>query len=127
MKTIIKSLAFTFMILATVNFAAVAGGGNKKGKKAKAKKDIQFPYKAVINQHRGNTVAIQFQKPSADKVSITIQDENGKTLRYETVKKHNLVVKKYVLDKFPAGSYKVIVSNGSEVITQKVTVTKPNN
>ena len=128
MRTLVKSIAFTLLILATINFTAFAGGGDKKGKKGKGKKDVQMPYKAAINKHAGNTVAVQFQKPSDDKVSITIKNADGKILKYETVRKHDLVVRKYVLDKFPAGKYTIIVANGSEVLTKDITVKgKPSN
>ncbi|MGB0522186.1 MAG: T9SS type A sorting domain-containing protein [Flammeovirgaceae bacterium] len=121
MKTLAKTIGLTMVMLAVISFSTFAGDGKKK-KKAKSKKKTQMVYQAAINEHYDNTIAIHFQKPSDQKVSITIRDQKGKILKYEVIRKHDLVVKKYVLDKFPKGTYQVEVRNGNEVLTKEITV-----
>ena len=117
MKTLVQKIVFA-VLLGCVCFAAQAGNG-KKGKDAT---DMKMPYSAAINLHRGNVVAVQFTKPSAQKVTVTIKDQNGKVIKYERLQKHDIMVKKYALADFPKGSYQVEVSNGRQTLQKAITL-----
>ena len=122
METQVKKIAFFVLFMTVFAFSSFANGeGKRKGKEA-AKKDHATAYQAVINIHRGNQVAVQFTKPSSEKVTIAIKDQHGKIVKFEKVTKHDLVVKKYVLNNLPAGVYTVEVKGGGEILSKNITV-----
>ena len=106
------------MLFGCLFFAVQAGDG----KKGKGTKDTNFTYHAAINLHHNNVVAIQFTKPSDQRISITIKDANGKIIKFETLKKHNMMVKKYQLSQFPAGNYQVEIASGKDLLIKEITV-----
>jgi len=115
MKALVQKFVFA-VLLGLVCFSAQAGNG-KKGEGAK---DMKMPYSAAINMHRGNVVAVQFTKPSDQKVTVTIKDATGKIVKYERLSKHNIMVKKYALADFPKGDYQIEVSNGAESLQKSI-------
>lgn len=122
MKTSIRTFVIAFVILGSAVFTINAEGVEGKGGKKAAKKDNQYSYQAAINLHHGNLVAVQFMKPSDQKVTVTIKNEQGKIVHHESIKKHDLLVKKYNLDAFPHGTYQVIVKNGDAVTKKAITI-----
>lgn len=123
MKTLVKNIAFTLVFITTISFT-VNATGKGKGKNKKKAEATNMIYKAAINEHNGNMIAVQFMKPSNQKVSITVRDQTGKIIKHEVIKKHNLVVKKYVLDQFPAGTYQIEVQNGDQILKKKIYIAK---
>lgn len=119
-----QKIALLTLILGCFTFAthAVGGGGKKAKKKEAARKAAPQVYRAAINIHPNNMVAVQFEKLYDQQVTITIKDEAGKTVRQERVKKHHVMVKKYVLKDVPKGLYTIEVDNGTEVIKKEITV-----
>ncbi|MGB0526109.1 MAG: DUF3244 domain-containing protein [Flammeovirgaceae bacterium] len=122
MKVSVKTFALVLVLLASITVGVQAEGNGKGGKKAKAKKESAYSYQAAINLHQDNTVAVHFMKPTDQKVTISIKDQNGKIVHYEAVKKHDLVVKKYEMSTFPKGAYRVIVKNGDEVLEKSIQI-----
>ena len=125
MKTFILTL-----IAISFSFSSFAFSGDTEGEKKRTRKEKKEAsaaaapkvYKASINQRKGDLVAVHFMKLPGQKVTITIKDESGKTLYSESVKKYNQMIKKYDLNEFPAGEYKVEINNGSEKLIKKVTL-----
>ncbi len=118
-------LKFIAPVLVFVLFANSAVFANKNGKgessKKKSKKvEAKMVYQSSIHQHKDDLVAVHFIKPSDSKVTISIKDSAGKVLHQETVKKHDQVVKKYLLNKFPKGSYTVTIQNGNEKTVKEI-------
>ena len=120
-SSILKLIAPVLVFVLVVN-SAVFANKNGKGESGKKKKKVEAKmiYQSSIHQHKDDLVAVHFVKPSDSKVTISIKDSAGKILHQETVKKHDKVVKRYLLNKFPKGNYTVTIQNGSEKTVKEI-------
>ena len=120
MKTLAKRIVLFALIMTVSVFSAFANGEGKGDDKKKKKKDSAYSYKAAINIHRDNIVAVHFMKPADQRVTVTIRNQVGHIIKFESIRKYNMVVKRYVLDQFPKGKYTVEVKSGDEVLTKEI-------
>jgi len=105
-----RLFAVALLSVATLGNVTFAGGGGSATKVA-------------LIQHKGDVVALHFQK--AEKEAITVRITNDRTKKVvfsDSDKKHQAAVKKYDLSNLPTGTYTVKVNAGGKVYVQTVTL-----